>query len=550
MDAVRDQLRISVAAIRRILLNPDLRRLEIAWTLSVAAQWALVVALLVYAYDQGGTVAVGLLAAARTLPTLVGVPLATALGDRRSAIRVLLGVYLTAAVTATIATIALWQDAGVLPVFAVAAANAVATAAIRPLQMAIVPALARSPEELIATNVTSSTGEAIGLFVGPAFGGLLLAFGPVTGAAAGAVGMLLATVAFTQIRGAGSLEPGVRSAGPRPSAGILAGFGALRSMPTQRVVIAVLGVQPFVRGLLTVLIVVAAIDLLGLGDPGVGLLNAAIGAGGVIGAIGTMLLVGRHRMAGTTLIALAVWGVPIAVIGIVPIASVALFAMGVLGAANAVLDVSAMTLLQRIIPGDVRVSVLGVFEGYMAAMAAAGGILAPVLVSALGVSGAMVVAGVLLPLATLLASRPVLRADDIALVPARQAELLRGVPMFAPLSLATIEGLAGSMQPVSFAARDLLMQAGTSGDRFVLIDSGSVAIEKEGVQVATIGSGGYVGEIALLRAIPRTATVRALTDIEAFGLDGCDFIAAVTGDRDALRSADIVIGARLADAGP
>ena len=197
----------SIAAIRQVLLNPDLRRLQIAWTLSIAAQWALIVALLVYAYDLGGALAVGLLGLARTLPTLVGVPLATTLGDRQSRTRVLIGIYLTALASAIVAAVALAMDAGLLAIMAVAAVNAIATAAIRPLQNAIIPGLARSADELVASNVASSTGEGIGLMVGPAFGGILLAFGTPVVAVAGAVGMALATVAVTQIRPDRRLRP-------------------------------------------------------------------------------------------------------------------------------------------------------------------------------------------------------------------------------------------------------------------------------------------------------------------------------------------------------
>lgn len=552
MNDVRQRLGVSLAAIRRILLNPDLRRLEIAWTLSIAAQWALIVALLIYAYDLEGALGVGLLGLARTLPTLVGVPLATSLGDRQSRIRVLIGIYLTALASAVVAAVALAMDAGLLAIMAIAAVNAIATAAIRPLQNAIIPGLARSPEELVAANVASSTGEGIGLLVGPALGGLLLVFGTPIVAAAGAVGMALATVAVTQIRPdrrvrARTAPGGPGPAGERAGPGLLAGVRALRTMPTVLLVMALFGVQPFVRGALTVLIVVSSIELLGLGDPGVGLLNAAIGLGGIVGSVGTILLVGRHRLALVFMVALVVWGAPISVMGLVAVAWVAVAAMVVVGVANAVLDVAGFTTLQRIVPNDVRASVLGTFEGYVAAMAAIGGIVAPFLVSWLGIGGALVVTGAILPIAVLVTARGVRRADDIALVPERQCQLLRGVAMFAPLPLGAIEELAGSLEPLTFGPGDELMRAGDIGDRFILIDSGSVTVEADGAPVRTIGPGGYCGEIALLRDIPRTATVRASTAVTAFGLRGQDFIAIVTGDREAVRSADAVVDARLAN---
>jgi len=550
---IRQRLSASLTAIRLVLLDPDLRRLQIAWTLSIAAQWALIVALLVYAYDLGGAFAVGLLGLARTLPTLVGVPLATSLGDRRSRTRVLIGIYLTALASAVVAAVALAMDAGLIPIMAVAAVNAIATSAIRPLQNAIIPGLARSADELVASNVASSTGEGIGLMVGPAFGGILLAFGTPAAAAAGAVGMALATVAITRLRPDARLRTRTVAADPSRTSdgkdGVTAGFRALRRMPTVLLVMAVIGVQPFVRGALTVLIVVASIELLGLGDPGVGLLNAAIGLGSIVGSVGTILLVGRHRLALVFLLALVVWGLPISVMGVVPLAGVAVAAMLVVGLANAVLDVAGFTTLQRIIPNDVRASVLGLFEGNVAAMAALGGLVAPVLISAFGVAGALIVTGLILPVVVAITARSVLKSDDIALVPERQCELLRGVAMFTLLPIGTIEELAGRMVPMTFGPGETLMRAGDTGDRFLIIDSGTVEVEVEadGAPARTLGPGGYCGEIALLREIPRTATVRTVTDVAAYALSGPDFVAAVTGDREAVRSATQVVDARLAN---
>ena len=101
--------------------------------------------------------------------------------------------------------------------------------------------------------------------------------------------------------------------------------------------------------------------------------------------------------------------------------------------------------------------------------------------------------------------------------------------------------------PLTFAPGETLMRAGDVGDRFLIIDSGTVEVEAEGTAVRTIGPGGYCGEIALLRRIPRTATVRSMTEVTAYGLSGPDFVAAVTGDREASGSAERVVDARLAN---
>src|SRR5215510_14170855 len=141
MEALRRQTAQSLAAMRRILGNPDLRRVEIAWIVSTAAQWALLVALLVYAYDVGGSLAVGVLGLFRTLPTLLGVPIASGFGDRHPRIRVLLGVYAIAFAATAAAVVALAVGAPLIVVFVLAGIDAVAAAAIRPVQNAMMPSL-------------------------------------------------------------------------------------------------------------------------------------------------------------------------------------------------------------------------------------------------------------------------------------------------------------------------------------------------------------------------------------------------------------------------
>ena len=174
-----------------------------------------------------------------------------------------------------------------MAILVIAAANAVATAAIRPIQNAIIPSLARSPEELVAANVASSAGEGLGVLIGPGFGGILLVFGTPVVAVAGAVGMALAALAFTQVRrDAGASTSGRDGARTTVTAERAGRDPALRTLPTGAGHGAVRPPADGPRDL-TVLIVVASIELLGLGDPGVGLLNSAIGLGSILGSVGT-----------------------------------------------------------------------------------------------------------------------------------------------------------------------------------------------------------------------------------------------------------------------
>jgi MFS family permease len=545
MGDLRQRISLSVHAMRRILGNQDLRRLEIAWVLATASAWGFLVALLVYSYGVGGSLAVGVLGLFRTLPTLVGVPIASSLGDRYPRVRVLLGAYLVSFAAAAAAAAGLAMSAPLLIVFVLAGVNALSVAAIRPLQSSLLPALARSPDELVAANVATSAGEGIGVLLGPAIAGLLVAFGPAAAAAAAAAGMGFATIGLGRVR-PGFDRPRAAQAGRRSR-----GSGTARrllALPGPMLLMAVFGFQPFVRGLLTVLVVVASIELLGLGEPGVGLLNSAIGLGGILGATAAIALVGRQRLVPFFWLGLVLWGVPIAVTGLVPLATVAVVGMVVIGAANALLDVSGFTLLERTIPNDIRAGALGLFEADTQAMAGLGGVVAPLLVAAFGVQGALVATGLILPVLATVSLPRLRRVDDLSLVPVRELALLRGVPMFATLPMTTIEQLADALVPTRAEAGQALMREGEIGDRFYVVDAGTAEVTQGGQPIRTIGPGEYVGEIALLRGVPRTATVTATSELRAFVLDSASFIAAVTNDVEAIASAREVVEARLANA--
>jgi MFS family permease len=221
-------------------------------------------------------------------------------------------------------------------------------------------------------------------------------------------------------------------------------------------------------------------------------------------------------------------------------------ALVVVGIANSVLDVTGITLLQRLTPNESRVAVFGLFDSVANGGVALGGILAPVLVDAVGIRAALLVAAAVLPL-TAIVSWPLLRrVDEGGPGGARQGELIRGDPLFAPLSLATVEHLAATLRPVRFDDSSYLMRQGEPGDEYVLVDTGTIDVEVDGVLVDRLGAGAGVGEIALLRAVPRTASVRAVGPVDAFSLDRASFLEAVTGHRIAAAVADDRVRERLA----
>ena len=322
----------------------------------------------------------------------------------------------------------------------------------------------------------------------------------------------------------------------------LAGFRAVLADRNLRVIMGLFGAQTVVAGAMGVLVVVTALRLLDLGTAGVGWLYAATGVGGIIGAGVTLALVSRKRLAGDFGIGLLLWGIPFVVMGVWPNAVVALVMLGVLGIGNTLVDVSGLTLLQRNAPDAVRARVFGVFESMVAGTIGLGAIFAPLLVAVAGIRGALVATGLFLPvLAGLLWRRLVsLDAGDPA-----HLDLLRSLPLFAPLPPQSLERLARSLQPLHVAAGEVLFNAGDEGDRFYIIESGELAVELA-TGTKTAGPGRFVGEIALLRNVPRTATVRAVTDAELLALGRDEFLGAVTGHAPAHAAANEIVGERLA----
>jgi hypothetical protein len=218
--------------------------------------------------------------------------------------------------------------------------------------------------------------------------------------------------------------------------------------------------------------------------------------------------------------------------------------LGVVGAANSVEDVFGFTLLQRIVPDAVLARVLGVVWGLAMGALGLGSVAATGLVAAVGPRPAFLVVGALLPALTLLVWRRLAEIDRAAAPPTAGLALIGGLPMFAPLSLAAKEYLATRLVPVRVAARESVIRSGERGDRFYVVGEGRLEVVADGVHESA-GRGDHFGEIALLRDVPRTATVRALVDSNLYALEREDFLAAVTGHSRVRAAGEAVVEARL-----
>ena len=537
--------RLPLGALGAALRNENIRNVELAWGAAIAAEWAHFVALGVFAYEHGGASSVGLAGLVRLLPAGIVAPFAASLGDRFRRERFLVALTLLGSAALAASALAAYAENRAL-VFAFAALVGVSSTLIRPALQALLPSLARTPKELIATNGATSTVESIGALVGPLLTGVAVAVadvGLVFGAGAGVLGV--ASVLFAQVRVEGRVDMAYTPPGGTRDM-LAAGYRAIGAGPRTRLVVALIGAQAFVRGCLNVLLVVAAFRVLDAGASAVGYMTAAIGVGGLLGALGATRLEAR-RLAAWFGISLVFWGAPIMLMAPRPYLGAALVLLAVVGAANSVEDVAVFTLLQRIVPDEVLTRVLGAVWGLAMGAVALGSIVAPAVVGLVGPRAAFAVVGAILPVFTLLVYRRLAQIDN-DIPPVAELELIGEVPMFAPLSVAAKERVAANLVPLPVQRGEVVIRAGDEGDSFYIVRDGEVEIDVDGKHLIARRAD-YFGEIALLRDVPRTATVRALVDSSLYALQRDDFLAAVTGHSAAHAAGESVAAARLAGRG-
>jgi MFS family permease len=538
VKAVRTAL-VEFGAVAR---NPNLRRLELAYGAAVTSEWAFLVALGVFAYERGGATAVGILGLVRMLPAALATPFTAAFADRYERERALVAVTLLSAVALAASTGLFYFGRNEAAIFAFAAAHAVVSTLCRPAVAALLPSLATTPEQLVAASSVSLTLEGVGTLAGPLVAGVVIQTAGVGVVFAfGAVAYVAAAVTLAAVHVEGRLRFSHHSA----EGDLTAGFRLLARERNPRLIIALFVAQAIVRGALNVLVVVISFRLLHAGGGWVGFLAAAVGAGTLLGGFASMGLAGR-RLALPFGVGLLLWGIPIALIAATPHKVTALLLLGVVGIGNAIEDVSGETLLQRLVPNEMLGRVLGVMFGGATAGMGIGAIAAPGLISGLGVRGALVATGAFLTVLVLLSWPGLRRIDAATAAPARELALLDGVPMFAPLPLAAKEQVARSLVPVSYAAGHTIISEGETGDRFYVVASGHARVTRNGETLRDCGPGDYFGEIALLRDIPRTATITASEDVELYALERADFIDAATGHAAGREAGDRVVHDQLA----
>ena len=551
MKGLREQLGNSMRSLRDVFRNKGLRRLQLAFAGSIVGDWAYAVAVAVYAYERGGPTAVGVLGVIRYVSLAIVTPFAATLGDRYSRRLVMVSSDATRAVLVFCGAALIASGAPSLIVYALAVVTALCGSPFRSAQASLIPDLADDAGELAASNVASSTIESVGFFAGPALAGLFLAFTSLSVVYVfdGLTFIWSAALVLGIKPSAREREAAAAPPSDEPSGGFMnevtAGYRTILGSRDLRLLIGLYCAQTIVAGASLVFDVAIALSLLDLGHSGVGYLNAMLGIGGFVGGFVALLLAQGGRLARNFGIGVLFWAAPLLLVAAWPTVGAAVAVMIMLGLANSVVDVNAYTILQRVTPEAVMARVFGAMESAVIGGMAVGALLMPILIGTIGLRWGLVVVGAGVSGLVLL-GMPGLRRIDLSTFAPPELELLRKVSLLSLLPEPTLEALARALTRVEVAVGEVFIREGDHGDIFYVVETGSVEVTKEGRHVAHLGPGDYVGEIALLRDVPRTATVTATSASVLQTLDREHFIPAVTGQGEFRDAADAAIATRLA----
>jgi len=537
------QFAASLQAFHRVFANRKVRKLQIAAVGSTLGSWAYAVALPVYAFHAGGARAVGILFFARFVLAALAAPWLGVAADRWSRRRLMLLTDLVRAALCGGMTAVAVSGGNAYAVYVLAVASSVASVAYGPAQGALLPLLVDTPEELTAANVVANTISSVGMFAGPAIGGVLLALsGPAAVFAFNGAVLVWSALWVIQVP---HDRPPERAERPRLWPELTAGFSTVMRQPALRVIVGLTGAQTLTSGALEVLLVVLAVNRLNAGNAGVGWLNTAIGIGSIVGAFVVAAVAARRRLATGFALGILVSVIPIALVAAVSSLGPALILFAILGAGSVLVEVGGITLLQRSAENEVLGRVFAVLETTILAALAVGSLLAPALIHLLGSRDALIATGVFVPIVLVPLWPSLRRIDAEAVIAEEPLELLRRIEIFAELPEPVLERLAKGATAVSTAADQVVVAMGEVGNHFYVIASGRAAVELEDGATRELGPGDFFGEIALLRDVPRTATVRAIEPLQLYAIARDDFLAAVTGHDPTLAVAETIVVSRL-----
>jgi CRP-like cAMP-binding protein len=507
--------------------NRLLTWLVVAFGALTAAEWAYVTALAIDAFRHQGAIAVGLVGF-RLFFAAIGSVFSLPYVERHPGTRTLTTIAGTrAAIVAASAGLA----AAGTPLYVLlilVALDAVVSGAYRPAQSTMLPALARSPRELAASAAGVSIVKTLAQALGAMGGGLLLVVTTPAIAFGSAAALFLAaaivTLRFTHVSVPTPIAVQSSGMGERTRAT----FDTVRE-PHVAGLLTVSGLRTFVRGMWIAIAVIASLRLLHAGSAGVGLLMMAAGIGSLAAVPLSGRLMNRTRLGTPAALALIACGLPIGVIAWVPKFDIALALVAAWGIGMAVADVATLSLLYRLLDIPLLPRVTALIESSKLALEGLGGLLAPFLVSTIGIRGALVAAASPLPLVVVTRWKMLHRLDASAGERTHLLTLLHGVPCLEPLDMASLGYLATAVVTVTVPAGTDVVRQGDSGDCFYVVKEGTADVLVDDFCVGTVGQGGNFGERALLRDVARTATVRSCEPMQLLALSRDAFLTALIG---------------------
>jgi MFS family permease len=527
----------SYALLLRVARSRELRRVQLAYAGFSISEYATWLAVLFFALERGGPQEVGLIAFVQLVPAVLLTPFAAYAGDRFRPQRALAAGYAAQAACMVVVAMAMLSGQWLL-VYGASTVLATAVSFTRPVMGSLMPTLTHTPTDLVAANVVAGMIRQTGVFIGPLLAGVVMALGSPAG--------VFATCAV--ISGAGCLAllatpalddrhrdvPDVGDLADR----MFAGFATLRRVPRVRALVGVIAVSGLVTGVADVLFVTFTDERLDGGGGQAGLLAAAFGLGGLVGAVAVTRLVHSTRIGGTLMGSAVLAAGALTLMATTDGLIMAMLLFGMLGAGESVMLLTAAVTIQRQAPTDVLARVFGIVEGAQMGAIAVGGLLVTILVTRLTVSESFVVLGVIvLALVGVGVIRLARQGGDLPRVDDRILDRLVVDPVLASLPAPTIERLGRTVERRRVPADSAVVVQGDVGDHYFLIVHGEFTVTKDERVVNRLGPGHSFGEIALLRDVPRTSTVTAVTDAELLVIDRDDFLEAVTGHPRSLTTA-------------